>query len=291
MPIRRPPGGGLPVQVFDPDRLAAVRRTGLLDTGPEEAFDRLARLAATLLGTPFAFVTIVDETRSFWKSCIGVAPTGLADRQNPVEQSFCQYVIGSGAELVVTDTTADERTRDNPSIELTGVRAWAGFPVRSPAGQVLGTFCAVDTVTRDWTPHDVDVLETLAHAASGEIARRIASTTLTRPPTAPSRPPAGGGAAPAGAGIPARKRPELVATGPGQVCTWDITKLPGPSRGVYYDAYVMIDIFSRYVVGWKVAARVCRTGAGVHRRCVRHPRCPTGGACRPGYLDDVEEGR
>jgi phosphoserine phosphatase RsbU/P len=162
------------VQVFDPDRLAAVRRTGLLDTGPEEAFDRLARLAATLLGTPFAFVTLVDETRSFWKSCIGVASTDLADRQHPVEQSFCQYIIGSGAELIVTDTTADEHTRDNPSIELMGVQAWAGFPVRSPVGHVLGTFCAMDTVTRDWTPHDVDVLETLAHAASGEIALRIA---------------------------------------------------------------------------------------------------------------------
>jgi transposase InsO family protein len=53
---------------------------------------------------------------------------------------------------------------------------------------------------------------------------------------------------------PARKRPELMATGPGQVFTWDITKLAGPARGLYYDAYVMIDIFSRYIVGWKVAA-------------------------------------
>jgi transposase InsO family protein len=53
---------------------------------------------------------------------------------------------------------------------------------------------------------------------------------------------------------PARKRPELIATGPAQVFTWDITKLPGPTRGLYYDAYVMIDIFSRYIVGWKVAA-------------------------------------
>lgn len=53
---------------------------------------------------------------------------------------------------------------------------------------------------------------------------------------------------------PARKRPELIATGPGQVFTWDITKLPGPVRGSYFEAYVMIDIFSRYIVGWKVAA-------------------------------------
>jgi putative transposase len=54
---------------------------------------------------------------------------------------------------------------------------------------------------------------------------------------------------------PARARPELMATGPGQVWSWDITKLRGPERGVYYDLYVIIDIYSRYVVGWTVAAR------------------------------------
>lgn len=54
---------------------------------------------------------------------------------------------------------------------------------------------------------------------------------------------------------PARKRPELIATAPGQVYTWDITKLPGPGKGLYYDAYVMIDIYSRYIVGAHVHAR------------------------------------
>lgn len=57
---------------------------------------------------------------------------------------------------------------------------------------------------------------------------------------------------------PPRKIPELVATAPGQVYSWDITKLPGPARGVYYDAYVMIDIFSRYIVGAVVHA--CEDG-------------------------------
>jgi putative transposase len=52
---------------------------------------------------------------------------------------------------------------------------------------------------------------------------------------------------------PARVRPELVARGPNQVWSWDISKLKGPSKGVYYDLYVIIDIFSRYVVGWMVA--------------------------------------
>ena len=53
---------------------------------------------------------------------------------------------------------------------------------------------------------------------------------------------------------PPRAIPELVATGPGQVCSWDITKLPGPIKGKYFDAYVMIDIYSRYIVGAYVHA-------------------------------------
>lgn len=53
---------------------------------------------------------------------------------------------------------------------------------------------------------------------------------------------------------PPRTRPELVATAPGHVWSWDITKLPGPARGVYYDLYVVLDIFSRFVVAWTVAA-------------------------------------
>ncbi|GAA2502147.1 histidine kinase [Winogradskya humida] len=164
----------VPAQVLDPARLAAVRRTGLLDTGAEEPFDRLTGLTATLLGTPFAFVTLVDENRSFWKSCIGITATDPAERQNTVEQSFCQYVIGAAAEVIVEDARTDARTYDNPSIDLMGVVAWAGFPVFSPDGHVLGSFCAVDTVPRKWTDHDVEVLRTMSRAAAGEIALRTA---------------------------------------------------------------------------------------------------------------------
>ena len=53
---------------------------------------------------------------------------------------------------------------------------------------------------------------------------------------------------------PAKKKPELIATAPNQVWSWDITKLPGPTRGVYYELFVIIDIYSRCVVGWTVAA-------------------------------------
>lgn len=161
--------------VFDAGRLAAVAATGLLDTPAEPAFDRLARLAATVLGTPYAFVTLVDDRRSFWKSCIGVDATDLADRQNSVEESFCQYVVNSGTPLIVDDTVSDARTSENPSNESMGVRAWAGYPVRGPGGDILGTFCVVDTRTRRWTERDAEVLQTLAAAAGGEIALRFAA--------------------------------------------------------------------------------------------------------------------
>jgi serine phosphatase RsbU (regulator of sigma subunit) len=167
----------LPKEIFDPVRLAAVRATGLLDTPAEENFDRLAGLASTLLRAPYAFVTVVDETRSFWKSCIGVVSQNVDDRQNRVEESFCQYVIGSGEPLIIGDAAADPRTADNPSIESMGVAAWAGYPLFGPKGEVLGTFCVVDTVVREWTDQDVTVLATLAAAASAEIALRDAAVT------------------------------------------------------------------------------------------------------------------
>src|SRR5471032_534128 len=101
-------------EILDVGRLAAVARTRLLDTEPDEPFDRLARLAAALLDTPFAFVTLVDDTRSFWKRPI------------------------------VDDAAHDPRTADNPTVLTIGVAAWAGFPLLAPTGEVLGSFCVAD---------------------------------------------------------------------------------------------------------------------------------------------------
>jgi len=166
--------------VLRPERLAAVRRTGLLDTGAEEPFDRLTRLACELLGAPFGFVTVVDESRSFWKSCVGITSSEVADRQNPVGESFCQYVIDADDAVIIDDARLNPMTSDNPSITSMGVIAWAGFPVRSPDGHVLGSFCVVDSTPRRWTAQDRRTLEVLAHAASGEVALRVAAGDAVR---------------------------------------------------------------------------------------------------------------
>lgn len=159
-------------RIFDESRLAAVKATGLLDTDPEESFDSLSRLAATLIGAPLAFITLVDDERSFWKSRYGVEDGSY---QNTVEESFCQYVIGTEEPLIVDDAASDPRTADNPSVESMGVRAWAGYPVVGPDGHVLGTFCVVDTDSRLWTGRDIEILDALSRSASREIALRHAN--------------------------------------------------------------------------------------------------------------------
>lgn len=174
---RRPgPLTGIPVvlarAVLDPARLAAVRATGLLDTGPEEAFDDLASLAATVTGAGRAFVTLVDDRRSFWKSCVGVAAESLQDRQRPVEESFCQLLIGSGERLVVSDAANDSRTRDHPSVRPMKIGAWAGYPIHAPTGHVLGSFCVIDDNPRDWTAAELGALATLARSVTNEIGLR-----------------------------------------------------------------------------------------------------------------------
>lgn len=158
----------VPSMVFDPQRLAAVDASRMVGSPPEQAFDRLASLAADLLEAPMAFVTAVDSERSWYKSFVG-APPG-AQRWGPIEESFCQYVIGSGRECIFGDAREDDVAKWNPAIDKLGVVAWAGFPVRGPSGDVLGTLCVVDTQPRTWTERHRRILETLAAAASSEIA-------------------------------------------------------------------------------------------------------------------------
>lgn len=129
-----------PLPVDEPQRLIALKRYDLLDTPPEEAFDRIARLAASVLGMPVALITLVDETRQWFKSRHGFdAPWTRR------EISFCAYTILDTEGLVVRDATADERFAANPLV--TGgpnIRFYAGAPLVTPENHVIGTLCVID---------------------------------------------------------------------------------------------------------------------------------------------------
>jgi serine phosphatase RsbU (regulator of sigma subunit) len=163
---------GLPAALSDPRRIAAVLATGLLDTEPEQPFDDLAGLAAAITGCERAFITLVDEDRSFWKSCVGVDITQTGGRQNPVQESFCYFLVGLGDRFVVDDAAEDPRTRDHPSVAPMKIGAWAGYPILGPGGEVLGSMCVIDENPHPWQPAELAALGTLARAVSNEINLR-----------------------------------------------------------------------------------------------------------------------
>ena len=155
--------------VHAPERLAELRRSGLLDSPPQESFDRLTRLTATVLNVPVALVSLVDRDRQFFKSCVGLAQPWSAERQTPLSHSFCQHVVESRRPLVISDAREHPLLRDNPAIRDLGVIAYAGAPLITPDGHVLGTLCAIDHQPRHWTTEQVEILCNLAGSVLSEI--------------------------------------------------------------------------------------------------------------------------
>lgn len=170
----------LPDEVFDEARVAAVRATRLLDSEPEPVFDDLAELAAVSAGVERAFVTLVDDRRSFWLSAIGMGALSAGERQNAVQESPCHILIATDRPLIVSDAAADPRMRDLAAVDKLGIGAWAGYPIHGPGGEVLGGLCVVDSHPRGWSERQVKTLDTLARAVTAEIRLRHALVTAER---------------------------------------------------------------------------------------------------------------
>jgi GAF domain-containing protein len=156
---------------LDPARLAALRETGLLDSAPEEAFDALTRLAARLVGVPAAFVSLVDEDRDFYKSCVGFGEP-LATVRQLEGTTFCHFAIQSPTPLVIPDTRADPRFATRPHRGVAGGGGVRGRPHPHGGGQVLGSFCAIDFQPRAWTEGEIEILRALGGAVEREIGLR-----------------------------------------------------------------------------------------------------------------------
>lgn len=162
----------------DERRLAALRRTGLLDARPSDTFDRLTTLATRLLGVPMALVSLVDDDRQFFVSCPGMGEPWATARESPLSHSFCQYVVGTGEPLVVEDARDVDFLQSSLAIHDMGVIAYAGVPLRMSTGEVLGSFCAIENEPRAWTPAELESLQTLADAAMAELDLRETSRLL-----------------------------------------------------------------------------------------------------------------
>jgi K+-sensing histidine kinase KdpD len=140
------------------ERLRALEELEILDTLPEAAIDRIARLAAHLIGVPIVLVSLVDAERQWFKSRVGFGAEAM-----PRELAFCSHAILSSEVFVVPDARSDARFADNPMVTGSpGIRFYAGAPLMLTDDVRLGTLCAIDCKPRDLSPDEAAVLRDLA---------------------------------------------------------------------------------------------------------------------------------
>ncbi len=147
------------------ERQAALERSGLLDSGAEERFDRYTRIAASLFQVPIALVTLLDRDRQWFKS-----RQGLDVQESPREVSFCNHAIRHSGVFMVEDARADPRFRDNPLVTgAPGIGFYAGTALHSSDGYRLGTLCIIDRAPRKLSTTEQSLLKDLASCVEREI--------------------------------------------------------------------------------------------------------------------------
>ena len=146
-------------------RLATLRALGVLDTAPQERFDRVTRLAQRMFDVPIALVSLVDENRQWFKS-----HQGLDVAETPRDVSFCAHAILGDEVFVVPNTTNDDRFADNPLVtEDPKIRFYAGTPIKAVDGNKMGTLCLIDSKVRDFTDEQREMLQDLGQLVEREL--------------------------------------------------------------------------------------------------------------------------
>jgi len=153
------------------NRMAAVHRAGLLDSPPEEPFDRYTRLATRIFKTPVALVSIVDADRQFFKSATGLPEPWQSRRETPLSHSFCKHAVATQEPLIIADARKDPLYHDNPAIRDLKIVAYAGMPLMV-SGHALGAFCVIDSEPHPWSYDEVRILRDLADCVIHEIDLR-----------------------------------------------------------------------------------------------------------------------
>lgn len=147
-------------------RIGRLRALNILDSSPEDRFDRLTRLAKRLFNVPIALVSLVDENRQWFKSC-----QGLNTSETPRDISFCGHAILGEDIFQIPDAAQDSRFYDNPLVtDEPHIRFYAGCPLVVGDGNKLGTLCIIDREPRRLDEEDLALLRDLARMAEQELA-------------------------------------------------------------------------------------------------------------------------
>jgi len=157
-------------------RLEALRGLNILDSPPEERFDRITSIAAQLFGVPISVVSLVDQNRQWFKS-----RHGLEAAETPRDVSFCGHTILQDDVFHVPDASQDPVFADNPLVlGDPKIRFYAGAPLITPDGHALGTLCILDKVPRELTPAQAKALRVLSRLAVTQLELRRHSKELAK---------------------------------------------------------------------------------------------------------------
>ncbi len=154
-----------PIPPYDAQRVAALRALLILDTPPEERFDRLVAFVAQEFDVPIALISLVDENRQWFKSRIG-----MQDCESDRETSFCAHALESTDFLLIEDALQDERFHDNPLVVGEPfIRFYCGAPLTLPSGMVVGTLCLIDREPRTMDKLDLAILGSVRDLVVSEL--------------------------------------------------------------------------------------------------------------------------
>ncbi len=170
---RRPGGSGALPGVADAQRLDVLQRTGLLDHEADATVDAFARLAAALLDAPAAFVTLVGAEEQVAPGAVQLDRPAGSGRSIPIRESLCQFTVATGEPLVLPDTQANPLVQAKPAVRNGTVLAYAGVPLRTSGGFVLGSLCVHDRHARQWSDEQIALLRDLAGLVARDIEHRL----------------------------------------------------------------------------------------------------------------------
>ncbi len=155
-------------RLTDPRRLHALANSGLVDGDSDEVLTRLSRLATRVFGVPNAAVSLIDSERQFFAGYHGTNSALSTTREVPIAQSICQHVLAEDGPILIDDVRTDSRF-DGRADSFDGVIAYAGAPLRTRDGLILGAFCVMDENPRHWTTQDLQALTDLTLTVESEI--------------------------------------------------------------------------------------------------------------------------
>ncbi len=162
------------MQNNEAERLEALRDYHILDTGAEQAYDDISTLAAYICRVPIALISLVDESRQWFKSKVG-----MERPETPRELAFCAHAILQAGPMIVQDASKDPRFAGNELVKRSpNLRFYAGFPLTSHEGHNLGTLCAIDRKPRKLSGDQKKAMQALSRQVMALLELRRASAHL-----------------------------------------------------------------------------------------------------------------